>query len=232
MAKEVRPDRSSRSKAAKASSHSGGAKRVGGGPPSEVPNPNLSVHPLIENQKRCEEQWAGVPKPLVIFVGRLGEAVALGDVPPRQNDYVRLYFYLNFRVFLDVPKTGIVGTSPMVVSDPNSATKVYVRADAKVLGPFHAGATRGRAVGTSEPGPEPATLAASASDEDTSDEGVPAGSVAALLADFGGGSDEGGRGGGSGSDEGGRGGGSGSDEGGRGVWVLTFGGSGSDEGGR
>jgi hypothetical protein len=77
-------------------------------------------HPLLSRPNNPD-----APKPLAVFIGYLGPS-------PNEPDRRRLYTALDFRSYYTFADAQIVATSPTVVGDPNSATRVYVYASEHV----------------------------------------------------------------------------------------------------
>ena len=83
-------------------------------------NVNLETHPLVAKLHTDPDELTD----LVALVGYLG--------PSKRADYVRLYVDLTFRNYYEIPKAGIVSTSPTDAGDENSPTTVHVAGGTQV----------------------------------------------------------------------------------------------------
>lgn len=102
--------------ARKGNAPAGGATRA----PGDV---DLATHPLVD-RFNADPDNVEAPPEVAALVGYIG--------PSRRGDSVRLYQDLTFRNYYEIPRDGILATSPVNPDDENSPTQVQVDPDTKV----------------------------------------------------------------------------------------------------
>jgi hypothetical protein len=82
--------------------------------------PDLGVHPLVARLNPDPDS----PRDLAVVVGYIG--------PSKDRETVRIYTDLSFRSYVEAPREAVASTEPTDREDPDSPTRVYLEASAKV----------------------------------------------------------------------------------------------------